>query len=117
MVLLYSSAFDGEPGDLDVGDEVEYQLTRKTAKVSAEYIRKLNKGTVAPEDVLPGFLEGRIIRPMRIINPDQDDYPGLVQVGLEGTCMCILFNYYIGVDLCWQFSVPGEVTRTRQFSG
>ena len=43
------SAFDGEPGDLDVGDEVEYAVTKKTAKVSAEYIKKLPKGTVNPE--------------------------------------------------------------------
>ncbi|XP_064629135.1 cold shock domain-containing protein E1-like [Lineus longissimus] len=94
-VFFHFSAFDGEPGDLDVGDEVEYQLTRKTAKVSAEYIRKLNKGTVAPEDVLPGFIEGRIIRPMRIINPDQDEYPGLVQVGFEDDSNPITYQYGI----------------------
>ena len=35
------------------------------------------------QEVLPGVLDGKIIRCMRIINPDQDEYPGLVQVGKE----------------------------------
>lgn len=46
--LLYSS-FDGDVNDLDLGDEVEYTVTRKSAKLSAENIRKVPKGTVAPE--------------------------------------------------------------------
>ena len=28
-------------------------------------------------------MDGKVIRCMRIINPDQDEYPGLVQVGVE----------------------------------
>lgn len=82
-VFFHFSAFDGESGDLDLGDEVEFTLARKTAKVSAENIRKLPKGSVAPEEVLPGIVDGKVTRCMRIINPDQDEYPGLVQVGFE----------------------------------
>lgn len=82
-IFFHFSAFDGEPNDLELGDEVEYSLSKKTAKVSAENIRKVPKGTVAPEEVLPGSLDGKIVRCMRIINPDQDDYPGIVQVGVE----------------------------------
>lgn len=127
--LLYSS-FDGDVNDLDLGDEVEYTVTRKSAKLSAENIRKVPKGTVAPEvsvfsllnvflnsyfadnsecirrlwlhwylrqwnyygisplfqDILydKGVLQGKVIRPMRIVNPDQDEYSGLVQVGGDG---------------------------------
>lgn len=80
-VFFHFSNFDGEPGDIDVGDEVEYTLARKTNKVSAESIRKLPSGTVAPEEVVPGVLDGKIIRCMRIVNPEQDEYPGLVQIG------------------------------------
>ena len=47
--LLLCSAFEGEPGDLDLADEVEFTLARKTNKVSAENIRKVPKGTVAQE--------------------------------------------------------------------
>lgn len=79
-VFFHFSAFDGEPGDLDLGDEVEYALTKKTAKVSAEYIKKLPKGTVNPETVELTQYDGKVVRPMRIINPDQEEYTGLVQL-------------------------------------
>ena len=59
---------------------MEFTLARKTAKVSAESIRKLQPGTVAPEVVEPAILDGKIIRCMRIVNPEQEEYPGLVQV-------------------------------------
>ena len=36
------------------------------------------------QEIRPGVVDGKIIRCMRIINPDQDDYPGIVQVGIEG---------------------------------
>lgn len=82
-VFFHFSAFDGDPSDLDLGDEVEFTLAKKTAKVSAENIRRLSKGTVAPEEIHPGVVDGKIIRCMRIINPEQDEYPGIVQVGIE----------------------------------
>ena len=78
------SAYDGDPGELSLGDEVEFILSRKVGKVSAECLRKLPKGSVAPEDVAPEVIDGKILRCMRIINPDQEDYPGIVQVGTDG---------------------------------
>ena len=47
--FLFSSAFSGEASSLELGDEVEFTLGKKTNKVSAETIKKLPKGTVAPE--------------------------------------------------------------------
>lgn len=84
-VFFHFSAFEGNAADLDLGDEVEYTLARKSSKLSAENIHKLSKGTVAPEEVMwdKGALQGRIIRPMRIVDPEQDEYCGLVQVGEE----------------------------------
>lgn len=82
-VFFHFSAFDGEANDLDLGDEVEFTLSRKTAKVSAEKIRKIPKGTVAPEEVQPGCHDGKVLRCMRILNPGQEEYPGIVQVGTE----------------------------------
>lgn len=81
-VFFHFSAYDGDPAELELGDEVEFAYARKTNKVSAENIKKIPKGTVAPEEILPGIVDGRIVRCMRIINPDQDEYPGLVQVGV-----------------------------------
>lgn len=82
-VFFHFSAVEGDTGELDLGDEVEFTFSRKTAKVSAENICKVPKGTVAPEEVLPGTYDGKIVRCMRIINPEQDEYPGLVQIGTE----------------------------------
>jgi hypothetical protein len=48
LQFVYNS-FDGDPNDLDLGDEVEYTLCRKSAKHSAENIHKLPKGTIPPE--------------------------------------------------------------------
>ena len=31
-----------------------------------------------------GLLEGKVVRPMRIVNPDQEEYSGIVQVGGDG---------------------------------
>lgn len=35
--------------EFNLGDEVEYTLAKKGAKLSAENIKKLPKGTVSPE--------------------------------------------------------------------
>lgn len=47
--ILFFSYVEGNAAELELGDEVEFTLSHKTAKVSAENIRKLSKGTVAPE--------------------------------------------------------------------
>lgn len=31
-----------------------------------------------------GILQGKIVRPMRIVNPEQEEYCGLIQVGADG---------------------------------
>ncbi len=80
------SAFDGDPSELTLGDEVEFSLSRKVGKVSAEGLRKLQKGSVAPEDVAPEVIDGKILRCMRIVNPEQEDYPGIVEVDNSGAC-------------------------------
>jgi len=94
-VFFHFSNFDGEPGDIDVGDEVEFSLARKTNKVSAENIRKLKAGSVAPEEIVDGVLDGKIIRCMRIVNPEQDEYPGLVQVGEDDDPVKEVYPYGI----------------------
>ncbi|GFR76349.1 cold shock domain-containing protein E1, partial [Elysia marginata] len=45
-VFFHFSSFNGDTNDLELGDEVEYTLARKSSKVSAENIRKLARGTI-----------------------------------------------------------------------
>ena len=51
---IFLSSFIGDTNDLELGDEVEYTLARKSSKVSAENIRKLATGTI-PADVSGQF--------------------------------------------------------------
>ena len=52
LLSPFCSAYEGNANnDLDLGDEVEYTLARKSSKLSAENIRKLSKGTVGPGEV------------------------------------------------------------------
>ncbi|XP_071115411.1 cold shock domain-containing protein E1-like isoform X1 [Haliotis cracherodii] len=96
-VFFHYSSFDKDANDLELGDEVEYILARKSSKLSAENIRKLPKGTVAPEEMMrdQGILQGKIIRPMRIVNPEQDEYCGLVQVREEDDPSMVTYPYGI----------------------
>ena len=34
-----------------------------------------------------GTVQGKIVRPMRIVDPEQDEYCGLVQAGIERECI------------------------------
>lgn len=96
-VFFHYSSYDGDPNELDLGDEVEYTVTRKSGKISAENIRKLLKGTIAQEETLrdKGTLQGKVVRPMRIVNPDQDEYCGLVQSGVDDDSDNQLYPYGI----------------------
>ena len=50
---IFHSAYTEDPQSLELGDEVEFSVGKKTNKVSAESIKKLPKGTVAPEVSVP----------------------------------------------------------------
>lgn len=82
-VFFHFSAFEGTATELDLGDEVEYILTRKSSKLSGEAIKKLPKGSIPQHEEIVkdmGTLQGKVIRPMRIVNPDQEEYCGLIQL-------------------------------------
>lgn len=85
-VFFHFSSFEGSTNDLELGDEVEYTLARKSAKLSGENIKKLPAGTIPVNEELVddiGILQGKVVRPMRIVNPEQEEYCGLIQVGAD----------------------------------
>ncbi|XP_054718885.1 LOW QUALITY PROTEIN: cold shock domain-containing protein E1-like [Uloborus diversus] len=79
-VFFHYSVFDGNASSLEVGQEVEYGLTHKGSKLSAECVRKLSSGTIPKEDVLPEVLNGVVLNPVRCFNPDQEFYPGKIRM-------------------------------------
>ncbi|CAL4065525.1 unnamed protein product, partial [Meganyctiphanes norvegica] len=85
-IFFHFSNVDGDSGNLDLGQEVEYTLSSRTGpggKVSAENVKSLPKGTLPMPKVLEIVYEGTILRSMRSINPDQSEYCGLVCIGNE----------------------------------
>uniref|UniRef100_T1JCJ5 Cold shock domain-containing protein E1 n=1 Tax=Strigamia maritima TaxID=126957 RepID=T1JCJ5_STRMM len=83
LLTMIMNVYNGDATMLELGSEVEYGLSQKGTKQSAECVRKLPKGTILSEDIKPDLYEGIVVRPVRCFNPDQDEYPGLIQLGLE----------------------------------
>lgn len=85
-IFFHFSNVEGDAGNLELGQEVEYTLSSRTGpggKVSAENVRNLPKGTLPMPKVMGDMFEGTVLRSMRSINPDQEEYSGLVCVGNE----------------------------------
>ncbi|KAK7065496.1 Cold shock domain-containing protein E1 [Halocaridina rubra] len=85
-IFFHFSNVEGDANNLELGDEVEYTLSSRTGpggKVSAENVRTLSKGTLPMPKVMSNIYEGTVLRSMRSINPDQQEYCGLVCVGNE----------------------------------
>jgi cold shock CspA family protein len=79
-VFFHYSVFDGNASNLEVGQEVEFGMTHKGNKLSAECVRKLSSGTIQKEEIQPEILNGVILNPVRCFNPDQESYPGKVRL-------------------------------------
>lgn len=101
----------GDLDSLELGDTVEYTLAKgKGNKVSAEKVTKVAPGTngftlvskfqhdferiltslfplavnAIGDDVSSTVLMGKVIRPLRSVDPSQTDYQGLIEVTEEG---------------------------------
>lgn len=80
-VFFHFSVFEGNPTLLEPGQEVEYAMSHKGPKRSAECVRKLASGTLGGQDtVRPELLSGTVERPVRCFNPDQEQYAGVVRL-------------------------------------
>jgi hypothetical protein len=62
---------------IQVGQEVEYSVysREKGGKVSAEGVKLLAKGSIPPPPCKEESLYGKVVRPLRSVNPDQVRYP------------------------------------------
>lgn len=80
VLILFCSNFQGNVDSLEVGKEVEYLM--RTASngglSSAELVRVIPKGSISISPATDQILEGIIVRPIRIFNPDQQAYSGKV---------------------------------------
>ncbi|XP_071942892.1 cold shock domain-containing protein E1-like isoform X2 [Antedon mediterranea] len=79
-VFFRYSEVCGEVNEFELGDEVSFVVVRRSNRVHAENIKKLNKGTLPGEIVRTDVELGQVVRPLRNIDPQQEEYEGLVQV-------------------------------------
>ena len=75
-LLLTYSEFDGDPGELVLGDEMEYTIKCKNGKVSAETVVKLPVGSILQEKIHPEVYLGKVLRSLRRADPQVCDLTG-----------------------------------------
>ncbi|XP_013765737.1 cold shock domain-containing protein E1 isoform X5 [Pundamilia nyererei] len=95
-VFFHYSEMCGDLDNLDLGDTVEYNLSKgKGNKVSAEKVTKVAAVNGIGEDVGGTVMTGKVIRPIRSVDPSQTEYQGLVEFSEEGGSK--VQNYPFGI--------------------
>ncbi|XP_042348005.1 cold shock domain-containing protein E1 isoform X9 [Plectropomus leopardus] len=84
-IFFHYSEMCGDLDSLELGDTVEYTLSKgKGNKVSAEKVTKVAAVNGINEDVGATVMMGKVIRPLRSVDPSQTEYQGLIEVTEEG---------------------------------
>lgn len=71
---------------MELGQEVEYNLGSRGnsgTSPSAENVKIIPKGSIDLPAVTGDTLDGAVVRPLRSVNPDQNEYAGLIRVKTE----------------------------------
>ncbi|XP_032898649.1 cold shock domain-containing protein E1 isoform X6 [Amblyraja radiata] len=85
-IFFHYSEFSGDVDELEVGDAVEYNSSKgKGNKVSAEKVAKSTTVNDPSDEVYPTVYTGKVLRPLRSVDPQQAEYQGLVEVTEEGS--------------------------------
>ncbi|XP_040007892.1 cold shock domain-containing protein E1 isoform X3 [Xiphias gladius] len=84
-IFFHYSEMCGDLENLELGDTVEYTLSKgKGNKVSAEKVTKVAAVNGIGEDVGVTVMMGKVIRPLRSVDPSQTEYQGLIELTDEG---------------------------------
>uniref|UniRef100_A0A8C0G837 Cold shock domain containing E1 n=1 Tax=Chelonoidis abingdonii TaxID=106734 RepID=A0A8C0G837_CHEAB len=84
-IFFHYSEFSGDVDSLELGDMVEYSLSKgKGNKVSAEKVNKIHAVNGATEEADPTVYTGKVIRPLRSVDPTQTEYQGMIEVMEDG---------------------------------
>ncbi|XP_038675875.1 cold shock domain-containing protein E1 isoform X6 [Scyliorhinus canicula] len=95
-IFFHYSEFSGDVDELDVGDVVEYSLSKgKGNKVSAEKVAKITTVNGPSDEVYPTVYSGKVVRPLRSVDPQQAEYQGLIEITEEGTMQGEVYPFAI----------------------
>ncbi|XP_019907298.2 cold shock domain-containing protein E1 isoform X13 [Esox lucius] len=83
-IFFHYSELCGDLENLELGDTVEYTLSKgKGNKVSAEKVTKVAAGNGVGQDVGEAVMLGKVLRPLRSVDPSQTEYQGLIELTEE----------------------------------
>ncbi|XP_029011480.3 cold shock domain-containing protein E1 isoform X5 [Betta splendens] len=84
-IFFHYSEACGDLDNFELGDTVEYTLSKgKGNKVSAEKVTKVAAVNNIAEDISTTVIMGKVIRPLRSVDPSQTEYQGLIELTEEG---------------------------------
>uniref|UniRef100_A0A669QG61 Cold shock domain containing E1 n=1 Tax=Phasianus colchicus TaxID=9054 RepID=A0A669QG61_PHACC len=84
-IFFHYSEYCGDIDSLELGDTVEYSLSKgKGNKVSAEKVNKTHAVNGITEEADPTVYSGKVIRPLRSVDPTQTEYQGMIEVMEDG---------------------------------
>nr|XP_033773533.1 cold shock domain-containing protein E1 isoform X3 [Geotrypetes seraphini] len=80
-IFFHYSEFNGDIDSLELGDMVEYSLSKgKGNKVSAERVNKTSAVSSSNDAIEPAVFWGKVIRPLRSVDPTQMEYQGMIEI-------------------------------------
>lgn len=83
-IFFHYSEFCGDVDSLNLGDVVEYSLSKgKGNKVSAERVNKTNAVIDSDNEIDDPVFWGKVMRPLRSVDPTQNEYQGLIEITEE----------------------------------
>uniref|UniRef100_A0A4W5M347 Cold shock domain containing E1, RNA-binding n=1 Tax=Hucho hucho TaxID=62062 RepID=A0A4W5M347_9TELE len=95
-IFFHYSELCGDLENLELGDTVEYTLSKgKGNKVSAEKVTKVAAVNGVGQDVGETVMLGKVVRPLRSVDPSQTEYQGLIELLEEDGTKCQ--NYSFGI--------------------
>jgi cold shock CspA family protein len=95
-IFFHYSSVQTSINDLDIGDEVEFKINRKTRgdqKICAESLVKLKTGTIKPNNISSTIYKGRIVQQLRshnfssnlnLINHSQEQHQSIIDEAYYG---------------------------------
>uniref|UniRef100_A0A4W3HYP2 Cold shock domain-containing protein E1 n=1 Tax=Callorhinchus milii TaxID=7868 RepID=A0A4W3HYP2_CALMI len=95
-IFFHYSEFSGDLDELEVGDVVEYSLSKgKGNKVSADKVAKITTVNGPSDEIYPTVYLGKVLRPLRSVDPQQAEYQGLIEIVEEGSMKGEVFPFGI----------------------
>ncbi|KAI5939334.1 Cold shock domain-containing protein E1 [Manis javanica] len=84
-IFFHYSEFSGDVNSLELGDMVKYSLPKgKGNKVSSEKVNKTHSVNGMTEEADPTIYSGKVIHPLRSVDPTQTEYQGMIEIVEEG---------------------------------